>query len=52
MTEPVKIGASDGGAVGVVEERCPRCYHDEHGDKPCPEPVCACEGEDSWRFSG
>jgi len=46
MTEPVKIGASDGGAAGVVEkdERCPRCYHDGHGDKPCPEAVCACEG--------
>jgi len=48
MSEPVPVGASDGGTVGVKDDdQCPRCYHDGHGDKPCPEPVCACEGEDA-----
>lgn len=45
MTEPVRIGARDGGGVAVMDDdQCPLCGHDEHADQQCNEPVCECVG--------
>lgn len=45
MTEPVRIGARDGGGVAIDdEEQCPLCGHDAHESEPCAEPVCECAG--------